>query len=188
MRSRMRRRSFLKVSLFSAAALSAVGVAGLVGTAVFPGLGADGVGAGGRPLPPQLTRRLRCLSVPEVAILQAAMLRILDGAEPAPALDGAVQQCLFADAYLAGLDRPLRSDFQSLLTLLQIWPLAAGNGSRFVRLAPAEQDAVLWSWQRSRWELLRQGLQGLKALCTLAHYQDERSFKAIGYSGPLVGT
>lgn len=183
MRRRMRRRRFLKLSLFSAASLATIGAVGAIG-----GLWGGDVGAGGRALPAELTAGLRCLSVAETAILQAAMLRILDGAEPPPAADGAVRQCLFADGYLRGLDRALRGDFQSLLSLLQLWPLAAGYGGRFTRLGPGEQDAVLTAWQGSRWALLRQGLAGLRALCTLSHYQDERSFAGIGYSGPLVGS
>lgn len=183
MRRRMRRRRFLKLSLFSAASLATVGAVGAIG-----GLwGGGDVGAGGQALPAELTSGLRCLSASEAAVLQAAMLRILDGAEPPPGADGAVRQCLFADGYLGGLDRALRGDFKSLLSLLQLWPLVAGYGGRFTRLGPGGQDAVLAAWQGSRWALLRQGLQGLRALCTLSHYQDERSFAGIGYSGPLVG-
>jgi hypothetical protein len=186
----MRRRRFLKLSLFSTVSLGAVGVLGTLGASFF-GWGSGGsdlVGPGGAALSAQL----RCLSIGDMAILRAALLRILDGAEPPVSnsatgrADGAVQQCLFADRYLAGLAAPIRSDFRALLGLLQHWPLVSGYRSRFTHLSTAEQDRVLSTWQRSRWDLLRQGFHGLKALCCFAHYQDARSFPSIGYSGPLV--
>jgi hypothetical protein len=73
-----------------------------------------------------------------------------------------------------------------VFSLLELYPTVTGRFSRFSRLPAAAQDEVLASWQGSRTALLRQALQALKALCFLAHYQDERSFAGIGYSGPLV--
>jgi hypothetical protein len=127
-----------------------------------------------------------CLSAREVVILRAAALRILAGAEPDPRADGAAAQCAFIDRYLAGLDEALRSDVKALLSLLEMYPLLTGRFARFSRLSDAAQDAVLAGWERSRSALLRQGMQAVKAMCMLAHYQDERSFTSIGYSGPLV--
>lgn len=128
----------------------------------------------------------RCLSGREYVIVRAAALRVLDGAEPDPHADGAARQCAFIDGYLSQLEEGLRRDVKALLSLLELYPLATGSFTRFSRLDPAAQDAVLMSWETSRTALLRQGLQALKAMCLLAHYQDERSFASIGYSGPLV--
>mgnify|MGYP000393783433 CR=1 FL=1 len=119
------------------------------------------------------------------AVLQAVALRILDGAEPPPSQDGAVAQCQFIDRYVAALAKPLRDDLQALLALVEYAPLF-GFAARFTRLPDAEQDAVLRHLETSRFPLLRQAFAALKSLCCLAHYQDERSFAAIGYSGPLV--
>jgi hypothetical protein len=169
----MHRRRFLNLSLGSALLLSGLG--GLAWLA--PGTGR---------LPDAVAGRLRCLSSQQGRTLQAAALRILDGAEPAPSLDGAAAQILFIDRYLLSLAPPLRSDLRALLGLLEHAPLVR-FGARFSRLDPAAQDQVLRGWEASRFDLLRQGLFALKSLCCLAHYQDERSFSAIGYSGPLVG-
>jgi len=130
--------------------------------------------------------KLRCLSRREYVILRAAALRILDGATPEPHLDGAARQCAFIDRYLAELDGGLRSDVKAVFSLLELYPTVTGHFTRFSRLSAAAQDQVLASWQASRTALLRQALQALKALCFLAHYQDERSFAGIGYSGPIV--
>ena len=119
------------------------------------------------------------------AVLQAVALRILDGAEPPPSQDGAVAQCQFIDRYVAALAKPLRDDLQALLALVEYAPLF-GFAARFTRLPDTEQDAVLRHLETSRFPLLRQAFAALKSLCCLAHYQDERSFAAIGYSGPLV--
>ena len=118
--------------------------------------------------------------------MRAAALRVLDGAEPDPQADGAARQCLFIDRYLSQLDPGLSGDVKALLSLLELYPVLTGSFTRFSRLSAAAQDAVLASWERSRTALLRQGLQALKAMCLLAHYQDERSFASIGYSGPVV--
>lgn len=130
--------------------------------------------------------KLRCLSPRELVIVRAVALRILDGADPDPQADGALPQCLFIDDYLAELHGALRSDVKALFSLLELYPTLTGRFTRFSRLSPAAQDAVLTGWEHSRIALLRQAMQALKAMCFLAHYQDERSFQSLGYSGALV--
>lgn len=191
----MTRRGFFKLSLFSALALGGALVCGrslgvLGGNTTYPqrlleGAPADTSRALAKVVLPS-AGGARNLSPKQLVVLQAAALRILDGAEPAPAQDGAAAQLAFIDDYLGSLGAPLRRDFGALLELLEYYPLAL-HGARFTRLDAATQDRVLAGWQRSRWALLRQGFQGLKAMCCLAHYQDERSFRAIGYSGPTLG-
>lgn len=168
----MRRRQFLKVTL----KISLAGGLALSGATVAHRLIADY----------EQAPTGRCLPGRELVIVRAAALRILDGAEPAPQLDGAARQCAFIDGYLSQLEEGLRSDVKALVSLLEIYPILTGSFTRFSRLDPEAQDAVLMSWETSRTALLRQGLQALKAMCFLAHYQDERSFASIGYSGPLV--
>lgn len=197
----MRRRQFLRVTL----RISAAGGLVLSGAAVAhrllwdyapaPGMESGAGPAGGpaeeaasgvRAAAGDATAGLRFLSGREYAIVRAAALRILDGAEPDPHTDAAARQCRFIDRYLSQLDAGLSGDVKALLSLLELYPLLTGSFSRFSRLPAAAQDAVLLSWERSRTALLRQGLQALKAMCFLAHYQDERSFASIGYSGPIV--
>jgi hypothetical protein len=149
-------------------------------------------------LPAGVAAALRQFSPTQAAIFVAAALRVLDGvtltqetaagptASIPVALDGLAPQLLFADAYVSGLDAPLQRDVASLLELLEYFPLLSGYRHRFTRLESAAQDRVLAGWEASRFDTLRQAFQGLKALCMLSHYQDERSFAAIGYSGPLI--
>ncbi|MFO0574041.1 MAG: hypothetical protein U1A78_08590 [Polyangia bacterium] len=177
----------------------------------FPALpalpGPDGAGAA--------TWTPRCLSHKQLFVLHTAALRIVDGAtdgfpegaeRSAAAVaerSGALEQArredalaatatagrrlVFIDRYLMGLEVGLRADVRALLELLEHYPLVTGRFARFSRLRADEQDAVLRSWEASRFTLLRQGLQALKSMVLLAHYQDPSSFRAIGYSGPLVG-
>lgn len=175
------RRRLLQVSAASGLLLSAGWLAsrlGLVGSA----------GDRHYPVGGSAPRALRVLSVKEHQILQAAARRILDGAEPPVAGIGAgVDVAGWADGYLAWLDPALQRDVKGLLQILEHGNLTSrAAAGRFTALGPGEQDRVLDDWQRSRLALRRQGFQALKAMCCLAYYQDERSFKAIGYSGPLV--
>lgn len=96
------------------------------------------------------------------------------------------RRLVFIDRYLSGLEVGLRADVRALLELLEHYPLLTGRFARFSRLRADEQDALLRSWEASRFALLRQGLQALKSMVFLAHYQDPSSFRAIGYGGPLV--
>lgn len=194
----MKRRRFLKLSLLSSLTLGGVyGLSrhlishssapqGRLGGTTSSSSQSLAVGAVSGRWPAAATWGLQTLSPRQGEILQAAALRILDGAEPSVADDGAVVQCQFIDGYLGTLDPPMQDDVRALLELLQHYPLL-GYGARFTQLSATGQDAVLRSWQSSRWDLLRQAFHGLKSLCCLAHYQDARSFAAIGYDGPLVG-
>lgn len=173
----MRRRRFLAWSVGSGLALAGLGLWSRSG----PGPGPEAAAAlgslGGEPG--------GCFSSRQLAVLQAAALRILDGAEPAPSADGAVAQCRFIDRYVAGLAAPLQDDLRAVLTLLEYAPVV-GYAARFTRLSDAQKDAVLRRFESSQVTTLRQAFMALKSLCCLAHYQDERSFAALGYSGPLV--
>lgn len=170
----MNRRRFFQVS--------ALGSVGLL-TALFVGEHTYG-----RSLPGVLESALSLsvLSESEAVTLRAVALRILDGADPSPSTDGGAAICQFADRYLQSLPTGLRRDLRALLHLVELYPLLTLKLARFSHLRLDEQDAMLSSWQDSRVGLFRQGFQGLKSLCCLAHYQDARSFASIHYSGPLV--
>ncbi len=170
----MNRRRFLQVSALGSMGLA---VALVVGEHTL-----------GRTLPDGLTQSLSLvvLSPSESTTLRAVALRVLDGATPSATLDGGAAICQFVDRYLASLPVGLRRDVRALLHLVELFPLVQLRMSRFSHLRTDEQDALLSSWQDSRLALLRQGFQGLKSLCCLAHYQDARSFASIGYSGPLL--
>jgi hypothetical protein len=70
--------------------------------------------------------------------------------------------------------------------LEHVAPLAVGLVSRFTALSPAAQDRVLASLERSPYDLLRAGFDGLKALVFMGYYRDARTWGIVGYDGPLV--
>lgn len=173
----MTRRRLLKISLFSGLLL---GGAGLLGRWV----------AGGYHVPAAIAQRLRVLSPKEYLILFAVAQRVLDGANPAVAdrpgghEEGRLDVALWVDGYLVRLPEGMREDVRALLQLLE--HAALSHNGRFSRLPAQTQDEILRGWEKSALALRRQGLQALKSLCCLAYYQDERSFAAIRYSGPMV--
>lgn len=170
----MNRRRFVQVSVLGSLGL---GVALIVGEHTLGRTLPDGITL---PLP------LGVLSQAEATTLRAVAVRVLDGAIPRAADDGGAAVCQFVDRYLTSLPLRLRRDVAALLHLVELYPLLQLRMARFSHLRTDEQDALLSSWQNSRLGLLRQGFQGLKSLCCLAHYQDGRSFASIGYSGPLL--
>ena len=142
-------------------------------------------------LAPGLWLELCALSPKQAVILWAATARIVGEdalvGEAAPGLSAA--RIRFIDRFVRGLDAPLRGDLNALFALLESYPLCRAQ-QRFSRLPGDAQDAILRSWQFSRFALLRQAFHGLKSLCCLAHYQDDRAHRAIDYvahyaRGPL---
>jgi hypothetical protein len=92
------------------------------------------------------------------------------------------------DAWVARMRPAVRRDMGRFLAYLEhLAPLAKGYASRFTRLAPEAQDAVLASLETSPHDLLRAGFDGLKALVFIGYYRDPRTWAIAGYDGPLVG-
>ncbi len=77
------------------------------------------------------------------------------------------------------------SDLQAALLLIEHGGWAHGQATRFTRLAPAEQEAYLSRMSQAS-DLERQAFSGLKLMALFFFYCDERSWKHIGYDGPLV--
>ncbi len=169
----MNRRRFLRTTLLGGALL---GVAATVGKHL-----------SGYSLDADLASRLRALSPKEFIVLRAAVRRLVatDGAD-APDAD-ALGVAQFIDGYLLHLDSGMRSDFRALLHLLEhgtvVFRLA---GSRFTRMSTEEQDRTLADWESSRLAVRRQGFQALKTMALLGYWRDDRTWKLIGYSGPML--
>jgi hypothetical protein len=154
--------------------------------------------AGSLPFVFRTTRRgsaprapLRLLSADEHAVLAAVAARIVpgDGADArwprAEALDCAGK----VDALMATTHPDVGRDFRRLLRLTEsgfVGLLAAGSPRPFSRAEPAEQDARLEAWRRSRFALLRSGYQALKRLCHAAYYSSPEVYELIGYPGPPI--
>ena len=59
-----------------------------------------------------------------------------------------------------------------------------GAPTPFSRCTPAEQDARLEAWRRSRFALLRSGYQAVKRLADAAYYSSPEIYALVGYPGP----
>ncbi len=143
----------------------------------------------GYDVPTERAARLVVLAPWQFVVLSAIARRIAapdvdDGS--VPSIDD-VDAVGFIDIYLAKLPDALRRDFLRLVAFVEhVAPLAKKMGSRFSRLAAAQQDAVL-AWLESNDQgLLRGGFDGLKSCVFMGYYRDPRTWKILGYAGPFV--
>jgi hypothetical protein len=163
-------------------------VLGAVGGALLvAATGVAVVRTSGYVVPKDVAARLRVLSPWQYVVLAAAARRIAArDADDAPTPDE-VGVATFLDGYLEKLPEAMRRDFLRLLAFLEhLAPLGQKLGSRFSRLAPADQDRVLASLESNDEGLLRGGFDGLKSLVFMGYYRDPRTWKIIGYAGPFV--
>lgn len=167
------RRRFLRLGIGGAAAL---GLGGLFAWHT-----------SGYELAPVDAARLTALSPKEYLVMDAVAARMLRADGPGWPGTREVGVALAIDRMVARLDEANRTDLQRLIHLLEHGlPLRTGRLSRFTRLSGDDQDAVLASMESSSIGLLRGAFEGLKSLCVLAYFRDERTWAPIGYDGPLV--
>jgi hypothetical protein len=110
-----------------------------------------------------------------------------DGAGPAWPSAEAVDCAGKVDALMATVHPDVGNDFRRLLRLAEsgfVGMLIAGSPRPFSRATPAEQDARLEAWRRSRLALLRSGYQALKRLAQATYYASPEVFARVGYPGP----
>jgi len=167
----LQRRVFLRRALW-------VGLAGAGGALLYQGTG--------YALPEGLSfEDLRLLSTREAAVLAAVSGRVLAGVEAPDATDATAEVVVWVDGYLARQSRWVRREVRALLHAFeQSPPLLAGRLSRFTRLDPEGQDAVLRGWSISRFAVCRQGFAALKGMVLMGAYRRASFLRAIGYDGP----
>jgi hypothetical protein len=91
------------------------------------------------------------------------------------------------DGVLAGLHPADAKDFVRFVGLLDngLFSLVtAGSLTCYADLSPAEQDARLGAWSRSRLTVVRSGLVALKRLVHATYYASPATFARVGYPGP----
>jgi hypothetical protein len=94
----------------------------------------------------------------------------------------------FADGWIERMPAAVRRDLGRFLAYLEhLAPVGSGYASRFTRLAPADQDRVLAGLEASSNDQLRAGFEGLKSLVFMGYYRDARTWRVIGYDGPIQG-
>jgi hypothetical protein len=157
--------------------------AGLVGGVLLGGAALVGRRLTGYRLDAETAHQLRALSPKEYLILAAAARRILvpDG-DDAPPPD-VVGCALRADAYLARVPPEVQREVRALLHLFEH---GSAVSSRFTRMRPEQQDAVLAAWEASPFTLKRRGFQALRTLAFLGYFSDERTWPLLGYTGPML--
>jgi len=136
-------------------------------------------------------RELKLLTLEEHAVLAAIAARMApgDGAGPTWPTAEAVDCAGKIDALLATCHPDVGSDFRRLLRLFEsgfLGTFIAASPRPFTRATPAEQDARIAAWQRSRVALLRSGYQALKRLSHATYYSSPEVFSLVGYPGPPV--
>jgi hypothetical protein len=93
----------------------------------------------------------------------------------------------FLDGYVARMPAAIRRDlFRAFVYVEHVAPLRLGLPWRFTRLSPEDQDRVLAALESSGQDLLRGAFDGLKSLVFMGYYRDARTWKILGYEGPLV--
>lgn len=169
------RRRFMRASVAGAVLLAVGGAVAWVRTR-------------GYDVPPERLDRLFTLSGWQLVVLEHAARRITAPDEAGAPTSDDVDVAGFCDTTLARMPAATRRDLERFLAYVEhLAPLRAGFASRFTRLAPAEQDRVLEHIERGENALLREGFAGLKALVFMGYYRDPRTWKILGYDGPLIG-
>jgi hypothetical protein len=169
------RRGFLKKGILGGALL-------LIG-------GGAGLALRGTRLGKPARKPLRLLSPAEHAVLAAIAARVVPG-EGAPAAWPSAEAVDCAgkiDALLALAHPAVGEDFKRLLGLFEngLTGLFVDHSpTPFTRLEPADQDARLEAWRRSRLALLRSGYQALVRLVHAAYFSSPEVYPAVGYPGP----
>ncbi len=163
-------------------------LATLGGALLAAGSAAAVVRTRGYDLPAERASKLRALAPWQVVVFDAVARRVAapDVPDEVPGTDE-VGVTDFVDGYIAGMHPALRRDCLRLIGFVEhIAPLLARMGSRFTRLSPADQDTVLAKLESHDQGLLRGAFAGLKSLVFMGYYRDPRTWKIIGYTGPLV--
>lgn len=80
----------------------------------------------------------------------------------------------------------LASDVKKALKVIEFLPLLWGFGARFTRLDDTGRLNALQRMNDSDNDLVRSAFKGLRFFCLLFYYTDERTWKRLGYGGPLV--
>ena len=123
----------------------------------------------------------------ETAVVRHLARRVCAADRPGVVTPDEVGVAAFVESYIATMPARLRRDFRRFLRFVeQVAPLSTGFASRFTKLAPEDQDAVLSSLESHSNELIRGGFDAVKAALFMGYYRDPRTWSILGYEGPRV--
>lgn len=124
------------------------------------------------------------LSVKELAVLTVLVDRLLPDRPPFPtAREVGVARRI--DKELTFHGDKLASDTRAGLFVLEHGGVLHGGPRPFTSLAVDEQDARLVAMSQGS-DIERQIVNGLRILALFFYYADERTWRHIGYDGPLI--
>ena len=158
------------------------------GSLLAAGTVAGVVRARGYELAADRMAKLKALAPWQAVVFDAVARRVAapDVPEEVPSTDE-VGVTDFVDGYIAGMHPSLRRDCLRLVSFVEhVAPLLAKKASRFTKLSPADQDKVLAKLESHDQGMLRGAFAGLKSLVFMGYYRDPRTWKIIGYTGPMV--
>lgn len=134
---------------------------------------------------------LRSLTLWQFAVVQALARRIAapdDPGDPSIPSTDEVDVAGFIDTCVSEMHPVVRVDLLRLLAFIEhVAPFGVRARARFTKLDEATQDAVLRWLESSDQGLLRGAFAALKSLVFMGYYRDPRTWKILGYAGPLVG-
>jgi len=123
----------------------------------------------------------------QTAVVRHLARRVCAADRPGVVTPDEVKVTEFVESYIGAMPARLRRDFERFLRFVeQVAPLGAGYASRFTKLGPEAQDAVLASLESHSNELLRGGFDAVKAALFMGYYRDPRTWSIPGYEGPRV--
>jgi hypothetical protein len=130
----------------------------------------------------------RFFSDSQTEILAQLVERIADTGDPRAPAACCTRAVQTIDAAARNLDVAVSEQLPLALTLFEWGPLLFDlTPVRFTRMTPAQKDASLEKWMRSRLEVRRMAFQGVRNLAFLGFYSQPEIWPLIGYKGPLIG-
>lgn len=127
------------------------------------------------------------LTVKELAVVRAIVEALLPGdGDLLAGLELGVHQRIDEEVWSQSADA--RSDLKAAVQVIEHLPVLFGHPGRLTRLSPAARLDVLAAMLRSAPTPLVQAVSGLRQLALMLYYADPRTWPAIGYDGPWVGT
>jgi hypothetical protein len=168
------RRRALRAAIAGGVIAATAGIVGLVRTS-------------GYAVPDERAKKLKALSPWQLIVVEHVARRIAAPDQEGVVSTDEIDVAGFVDGYVAGMHPTVRRDLLRLIGFIEhVAPVGCGYVSRFTKLRAADQDKVLASLESSSQDLLRAGFEGIKCLVFMGYYRDARTWRVLGYDGPLV--
>lgn len=129
----------------------------------------------------------RVLGEWEAAVIAAAATALIPnspGPLPSPGPSG-LEVARNVDRFVEGMPDMMLLEIHGMFGLIEHGTLLGGFARRFTRLEPAERLDCLVNI-RQKGGKFAQAFKGIRDLCLLGWYADRRTWKSIGYDGPLL--